>query len=78
MFTLFDVEMIKICTCPAAPITERVLSLAERVAYSRYSINLRLLNWRVPGLLTIQLCPLKTSFPKDQVLVWGVGEPDLR
>ena len=31
--------------------TERVLSLAERAAYLRYSINLRLFNWRVPGLV---------------------------
>ena len=51
MFTLFDVKMIQICTFPAAPSTERVLSLAERVPYSRYSINLRLFNWRVPGLV---------------------------
>ena len=43
--------MIQIWTFPAAPSTERVPSLAERVAYLRYSINLRLFNWRVPALL---------------------------
>ena len=49
-FTPFDVKMIQISTFPAAPSTERVPSLAERVASLRYSINLQLLNWRVPGL----------------------------
>ena len=43
--------MIQISTFPAAPSTERVPSLAERVASLRYSINLQLLNNRVPGLL---------------------------
>ena len=43
--------MIQIWTFPAAPSTERVASLAERVAYLRYSINLRLFNWRVPALV---------------------------
>ena len=52
-FTLFDVRMIQISTFPAAPSTERVPSLAERVASLRYSINLRFLNNRVPGLLMI-------------------------
>ena len=47
---VFDVKMIQIWTFPAAPSTERVPSLAERVAYLRYSINLRLFNWRVPAL----------------------------
>ena len=49
---VFDVKMIQIWTFPAAPSTERVPSLAERVAYLRYSINLRLFNWRVPALIT--------------------------
>ena len=48
---VFDVKMIQIWTFPAAPSTERVPSLAERVAYLRYSINLRLFNWRVPALI---------------------------
>ena len=47
---VFDVKMIQIWTFPAAPSTERVPSLAERVANLRYSINLRLFNWRVPVL----------------------------
>jgi len=38
-----------------APSTERVPSLAERVASLRYSINLRFLNNRVPALKTILL-----------------------
>ena len=52
IFTLFDVKMIQIWTFPADPSTERVPSLAERVAYLRYPINLRLFNWRVPALVT--------------------------
>ena len=51
-FTPFDVKVIQISTFPAAPSTERVPSLAERVASLRYSINLQLLNNRVPGLLS--------------------------
>ena len=43
--------MIQIWTFPADPSTERVPSLAERVAYLRYPINLRLFNWRVPALV---------------------------
>ena len=43
--------MIQIWTFPADPSTERVPSLAERVAYLRHPINLRLFNWRVPALL---------------------------
>ncbi len=35
--------MIQIWTFPADPSTERVPSLAERVAYLRHPINLRLL-----------------------------------
>ena len=54
-FTPFDVKMIQISTFPAAPSTERVPSLAERVASLRYSINLQLLNNRVPGLMTNDL-----------------------
>ena len=50
-FTPFDVKMIQISTFPAAPSTERVPSLAERVASLRYSINLRFLNNRVPALV---------------------------
>ena len=49
---VFDVKMIQIWTFPAAPSTERVPSLAERVAYLRYSINLWLFNWRVPALVS--------------------------
>ena len=52
---VFHVKMIQIWTFPAAPSTERVPSLAERVAYLRYSINLRLFNWRVPALIENQL-----------------------
>ena len=48
MFSLFDVKIIQI------PSAERVPSLAERVAYSRYSINLRLFNWRVPALMVME------------------------
>ena len=51
IFTLFDVKMIQIWTFPADPSTERVPSLAERVAYLRHPINLRLFNWRVPALV---------------------------
>ena len=43
--------MIQIWTFPADPSTERVPSLAERVAYLRHPINLRLFNWRVPALV---------------------------
>ena len=46
-------KMIQISTFPAAPSTERVPSLAERVASLRYSINLRFLNNRVPALVYI-------------------------
>ena len=56
MFTLLDVKMIQICTFPAALSTERVLSLAEWVAYLIYSINLRLFNWRVSTLLFTHFC----------------------
>ena len=52
IFTLFDVKMIQIYTFPADPSTERVPSLAERVAYLRHPINLRLFNWRVPALIS--------------------------
>ena len=48
--------MIQISTFPAAPSTERVPSLAERVASLRYSINLQLLNNRVPGLVVTLAC----------------------
>ena len=48
-------KMIQISTFPAAPSTERVPSLAERVASLRYSINLRFLNNRVPALLLTRL-----------------------
>ena len=37
---VLDVKMIQNWTFPAALSTERVLCLAERVAYLRYSINL--------------------------------------
>ena len=47
---VLDVKMIQIWTFPAAPSTERVPILAERVDYLRYLINLRLFNWRVPAL----------------------------
>ena len=56
-FTLFDVKkMIQISAFPAALSTERVPSLAERVASLRYSINLRLLNNRVPALVDRHRC----------------------
>ena len=48
---VFGVKMIQIWTFPAAPSTERVPRLAERVAYLRYSINLRLFSWQVPALV---------------------------
>ena len=51
--SVFDVRMIQIWTFPAAPSTKRVPSLTERVDYLRYSINLRLFNWRVPALLVM-------------------------
>ena len=59
-FTPFDVKMIQISTFPAAPSTERVPSLAERVASLRYSINLQLLNNRVPGLVSTEVCARAT------------------
>ena len=46
-------KMIQISNFPAAPSTERVPSLAERVASLRYSINLRFLNNRVPALVQL-------------------------
>ena len=52
---VFDVKMIQIWTSPAAPSTERVPFLAERVAYLRYSIGLRLFNWQVPALVKTQI-----------------------
>ena len=45
--------MILIWTLSADQSTEQVPSLAERVAYLRHPINLRLFNWRVPALLYI-------------------------
>ena len=57
MFTLFDVKTIQIWAFPADPSTERVPSLAERVAYLGYSINLRFFNWRVPALVLSLLLP---------------------
>ena len=59
IFTLFDVKIIQIWTFPADPSTERVPSLAERVAYLRHPINLRLFNWRVPALLYTPWCYTK-------------------
>ena len=55
MFTLYDVKMIQIWTFPAASSIERVLSLAELISYLRYSIYLRLFNWRVPALISALL-----------------------
>ena len=63
---VFDVKIIQIWTFPAAPSTERVPSLAERVAYLRYSINLRLFSWRVPALVMIQL--IRTASSPQQKL----------
>ena len=40
---VFVVRMIQIWTFPAAPSTEQEQSIAERVAYLIYSINLRFL-----------------------------------
>ena len=72
-FTPFDVKMIQISTFPAAPSTERVPSLAERVASLRYSINLQLLNNRVPGLIYtciryIHVC-LHSQFNEADILL---------
>ena len=50
---MFDVKKIQIWTFPPAPSTELVPSLAERVGYVRYSINLRSFNWRVPALVSM-------------------------
>ena len=69
-FTPFDVKMIQISTFPAAPSTERVPSLAERVASLRYSINLQLLNNRVPGLQKT----VHTSFFEEQNLTLQIQE----
>ena len=63
IFTLLDVKMIKIWTFPADPSIERVPRLAEQVAYLRYSINLRLFNWRVPALVVWPQNLLKTGVP---------------
>ena len=57
--------MIQIWTFPAAPSTERVPSLAERVAYLRYSINLRLFNWRVPALVVGHIRVFMSSLSKN-------------
>ena len=54
-------KMIQISTFPAAPSTERVPSLAERVASLRYSINLRFLNNRVPALVNMSRPPFPDS-----------------
>ena len=64
-------KMIQISTFPAAPSTERVPSLAERVASLRYSINLQLLNNRVPGLIHIHP-PIeqKQLLGKNQMKLW--------
>ena len=58
---VFDINMIQIWTFPAAPSTERVPSLAERVAYLGYSINLRLFNCRVPALIDIYMLSVRLS-----------------
>ena len=68
--------MIQIWTFPAAPSTERVPSLAERVAYLRYSINLRFFDWRVPVLQIKQAISnlLKVNIrcsDEDTNLSWG-------
>ena len=60
-FTPFDVKVIQISTFPAALSTERVPSLAERVASLSYSINLQLLNNRVPGLVFSVYIHCRTS-----------------
>ena len=60
IFSLFYVKMIQIWTFTAALSTDRVPSLAKRVAYLGYLINLRLFNWRVPALISRHnslLCP---------------------
>ena len=64
-FTPFDVKVIKISTFPAAPSTERVPSLAERVASLRYSINLRFLNNRVPALIITPIIIIITIIKID-------------
>ena len=55
IFSPYMDKMIWMWTFPADPSTERVRSLAERVAYSRHPINLPLFNWRVPALLSNQI-----------------------
>ena len=71
-------KMIQISTFPAAPSTERVPSLAERVASWRYSINLRLLNNRVPALLATHakdvcmLLSMQNILYQRLTLVWFI------
>ena len=62
---VFDVKMIQIWTFPAALSTERVPSLAKLVAYLRYSINLRLFNWRVPALVVGHIRVFMSSLSKN-------------
>ena len=61
--------MIQISTFPAAPSTERVPSLAERVASLRYSINLQLLNNRVPGLVSTLQCLIFGTLRKSHMMM---------
>ena len=73
---VFDVKMIQIWTFPAAPSTKRVPSLAERVDYLRYSINLRLFDWRVPVLQIKQAISILLKInircsDEDTNLSWG-------
>ena len=67
MFDVWCQKMIQISTFPAAPSTERVPSLAERVASLRYSINLQFLNNRVPALIIIHN---RNRFVSRQRWIW--------
>ena len=71
IFTLFDVKMIQIWSFPADPSTERVPSLAERVAYLRHPINLRLFNWRVPALIRMLAQSVKALNAKERFRISG-------
>ena len=70
-------KMFQIWTFPSAPSTERVPSLAERVAYFRYSINLRISSWRVPALswtLFPTLCLYGGQMQMKERLLPGNGQ----
>ena len=76
-FTPFDVKVIQISTFPAALSTERVPSLAERVASLRYSINLRFLNYRVPALIYTLLKKVKYQIHWEHIPSLSQNSDDL-